>query len=96
MDISNITGGVLNAQTLLSGNNLLCLAFEVIKMGSPDGLSTIYKTLAVPLQMITDALAAPILDLACPAFADIQLGGSDIFKGLAQLYPGANRASGAF
>ncbi|KAL1592611.1 hypothetical protein SLS60_011027 [Paraconiothyrium brasiliense] len=94
VDISNITGGILNVQTLLSGNNLLCLAFEVIKTVSPGALSTIYKTLAVPLQMITDALAAPLLDLGCPAFEDMRLGGTDIFKELAQLYPGANRTGG--
>jgi hypothetical protein len=93
VDVGNLTGGVLDAATLLQGNNLLCLAFEVIKTASPNMLSSVWATLAGPLQLLTNALATPLLDLACPALADLTLGGQPFWTVLENEYPGAKKAN---
>ncbi|CEN59243.1 hypothetical protein ASPCAL01695 [Aspergillus calidoustus] len=93
LDLSDLTGGVLNVTTLLEDNNLLCFIFEVLKFLSPNALAGIYKTLAIPLELITDALAAPLLDLACPAFEDMQVGGKPLWESLEELFPGALKSA---
>jgi hypothetical protein len=92
VDVADLTGGLLNAATLLEGNNLLCLAFEVLKTASPNFLSGIWSAIAVPLQLITNALATPLLDLACPAFADMTLDGQPFWVALENEFPGAKKS----
>jgi hypothetical protein len=95
VDTSNLSGGVLNAASLLQGNNLLCLVFEVVKTVSPSALTNIFATIAGPLQLITNAIAQPLLDLACPAFADITYDGQPVWQGLQSAFPGAGWAHAA-
>ncbi|RDW60684.1 hypothetical protein BP6252_12067 [Coleophoma cylindrospora] len=94
IDIANLTGGVFNAETLLEGNNLLCFAFEVAKFVTPSMLSGLFTTISGPLSMITDALDAPLLNLACPALKDISMGGKSWVQGIEALYPGAAKSGG--
>jgi len=89
-----LTGGVLNLSTLLEKNNLLCFVFEVLKFASPNALSGLYETLSVPLEMVTKAIAAPLLNMTCPAFEDLKMGGQDFFSAVQNQYPGANRTGG--
>ncbi|KAL1998501.1 hypothetical protein VTN02DRAFT_6056 [Thermoascus thermophilus] len=96
VDLSDLTGGILNATNLLQGNNLLCLVFEVLKFASPNALSGIYATLAVPLQMITNAIATPLLNLSCPAFKDLTMGGTPIWEALQEHFPGAKMGNSSF
>lgn len=93
VDVGNLTGKVFNLETLLEGNNLLCFVFEIVKFAAPNALSSIFSVIDVPLQLITDALAQPLLNLACPAFEDLQTGGKNWFEYIADLYPGANITS---
>lgn len=95
VDLADITGGVLNAATLLEGNNLLCFAFEVVKTLAPNILSSILSTVATvaaPLEMLTDALGLDILNLTCPAFEDMTMGGTSLLAGLEDRFPGAKEA----
>ncbi|KAK2764604.1 hypothetical protein FQN54_009299 [Arachnomyces sp. PD_36] len=94
--ISEITGGVLNASTLLEDNNLLCFVFQILKGFSPNSLSGLYKTMALPLEMIIDALEAPLVDLSCPAFEDMQIGGKSFWEAAQELYPGAMKSGSSF
>ncbi|KAL4911775.1 hypothetical protein BDW62DRAFT_217021 [Aspergillus aurantiobrunneus] len=93
IDLSDLTGGVLNLTTLLEGNNLLCFVFQVLKVASPNALAGIYQTLAVPLDLITKAVAMPLLDLACPVFEDMKLGGKPAWEALQELFPGALKSA---
>lgn len=95
VDITNLTGGVLNAADLLKDNNLLCLAFEVVKLVSPNALTNIFATIAVPLELITNAISAPLLNLSCPAFEDITYNGKPLWEGLQSAFPGAEWAQAA-
>lgn len=89
VDISNLTGGVLNLTKILQDNNLLCFVFEIVKTVSPNSLSTIFAIIEVPLKMVTDTVAAAILNMACPAFKDMTVGGKSLEEGIKVQYPGA-------
>lgn len=89
VDLSDLTGGVLNLAKLLEGNNLLCFVFEVLKTASPNSLSTVFAIIEKPLALVTDALSAAVLSLACPAFKDMTVGGKGLDEGLKAQYPGA-------
>ncbi|KAF2853377.1 Cloroperoxidase [Plenodomus tracheiphilus IPT5] len=92
VDLSNITGGVLNTATLLENNNLLCFVFEVLKTFLPNSLSPLLKTLEVPIKLVTDVLAAPLLSLACPAWNDLTEGGEPLWDALQTTFTGAGQA----
>ncbi|KAH7197292.1 Chloroperoxidase [Fusarium flagelliforme] len=89
VDVSNITGGVLNLPKLLKDNNLLCFAFEAVKTASPNALSSLFSIVATPLRLVTDALDIALLDLSCPTFKELTVGGESFTKGLQKKFPGA-------
>lgn len=95
VDISNLTGGVLNAASLLKDNNLLCLVFEVVKTVSPNALTNLYSTIAAPLELATNLVATTLLNLACPAFEDMTYNGEPLWDGLQSAYPGAGWSQAA-
>jgi hypothetical protein len=92
VDLTNLTGGVINAASLLEKNNLVCFALEAVKAFAPNSLSTLFTTLTKPLALVTNALAAPLLDLGCPAMKELSAGGGDIVADLLSKYPGAGRS----
>lgn len=93
VDLGDVTGGLLNAQTLLEDNNLLCFVFEVLKTLSPNSLSTVFDIIEVPLQMLFDTLGAALLDLTCPAFKDLTVGGQGLGDAIESMFPGAAKGS---
>lgn len=94
IDVEDLTGGVFNAANLLEGNNLICFALEVVKFAGPNALSSALKALAEPVELL-GKVAAPIVDLSCPVFADLTVGGTDFWKYATDLYPGANKSGSA-
>lgn len=59
VDISNLTGGVFNSQTLLESNNLGCFLYQVSAQGKPD-------ILLGALNQLTGAIGSIIGKLGCP------------------------------
>ncbi|PIG89593.1 oxidase [Aspergillus arachidicola] len=96
IDFSDATGGVFNLTTLLKENNLLCFAFEVLKFLSPNALAGLYKTLSIPLGMISDAISTSLLNFPCPAFKDMQIGEKPFWEAIQGDFPGAAKSGGAF
>ncbi|KAJ3572942.1 heme-thiolate peroxidase [Xylaria arbuscula] len=97
VDIANITGGILNTAKLLEGNNLICFTLTVLKTFVPSSVtSTVFATLEPLLNFVDDILLHPLLDLSCPVFADLKLGGTDLWSGLLDRYPGAGQSGMAF
>lgn len=92
LELDNITDGVLNAATLLEGNNLLCFVLEVVKTFAPNSLSPLLKTLEAPLQLISKAITGPLTSLACPAWKDLTEGGQPLWDGIQSKFPGAAQA----
>lgn len=86
----------MNLTGLLKDNNLLCFVFEVLKFASPNALSGIYATLAKPLEFVTNVLTVPLLNVTCPAFADLQMGGKPLWEALKDDFPGALRSGRIF
>jgi hypothetical protein len=94
LDVENITSGVLTAETLLEGNNLLCFVFEIVKFIAPNSLSGIFESVTVPLQIVLDILATPLLDSECPALEDLKVGGTNYEEGIQNLFPGSKMSGG--
>ncbi|KAJ4364575.1 hypothetical protein N0V83_009171 [Neocucurbitaria cava] len=59
VDISNLTGGVFNSQTLLESNNFGCFLYQVSAQGKPD-------ILLGALSQLTGAIGSIIGKLGCP------------------------------
>ncbi|KAE8130826.1 hypothetical protein BDV38DRAFT_276460 [Aspergillus pseudotamarii] len=93
---SGATGGAFNLTTLLEENNLLCFAFEVLKFLSPNALAGLYKALSIPLDMINDAISAPLLNFSCPAFKDMQIGGKPFWEAIQNDFPGLRKVVAHF
>lgn len=89
VDFADLLGGVANVPSLLEGNNLICFVMEIVKTVAPNMLSSLFKTLQGPLDLLFDVLSVPLLDLACPAFADVTAGGTDVLERLTAQLPGA-------
>ncbi|KAI1291652.1 Chloroperoxidase [Xylaria venustula] len=97
IDIANLTGGVLNAATLLEGNNLICFALTALKTFVPSSVtSTVFASLAPILKLLDEVLLPPLQALECPAFVDLSLGGEDLWSALLDRYPGARQSGMAF
>lgn len=92
IDVQNITGGALNAATLLQGNNLVCFALQVAKTVSPDSLSSLYATIAQPLDILTDALGTAITDTGCAPWEDLKYNGQPLWSGLINSFAGPAKA----
>jgi hypothetical protein len=90
--MQDITGGVINAQTLLEKNNLLCFVFQLTKTFLPNSLSPLLSTLEVPINLVTNTLSAPLLSLACPAWKDMAKDGEPLWNVIQRTYDGARKA----
>jgi hypothetical protein len=88
----DITGGVLNANTLLEKNNLMCFVFQLLKTFLPNSLSPLLSTLEVPLELVTNTLTTPLLSLACPAWKDMTEGGEPLWDAIQHKFDGARKA----
>lgn len=96
VNVEDISGGVLNATSILEGNNLVCFVLQVVKTFAPNSLSSLFKTLELPLKLVNDAVLNPLLDLSCPEFKDLTMDGKDFLTGLMDKYPGAAKSGFAF
>lgn len=66
VDITDLTGGVFNAQTLLQGNNLFCLGYQFAQAGLTDQLEALGGTLTELIGTISPQAAEAISNLGCP------------------------------
>ncbi|KAL5114502.1 hypothetical protein ACEQ8H_007592 [Pleosporales sp. CAS-2024a] len=82
VDIDDLTGNVFNAQTLLQGNNIMCLAFAAALEASPDILGGLVGNVLVAVQKLTNALNPILASLNCPAITKYD---ATLFKA----FPGA-------
>lgn len=94
IELGDLTGGVFNAANLLKGNNLVCFALEVVKFAGPNSLSSALKTLSEPIELL-GKIVAPLVDLSCPVFDDLTVGGTNFWDHAMDTYPGANKSGSA-
>jgi hypothetical protein len=89
VDLSDPVTGLTNAPKLIESNNLICFALQIVKLASPTYLNNLYTTLSKPLNLILDTLSVPILDLACPSWNALTVGGKPLWEELQERFPGA-------
>ncbi|KAF2996809.1 hypothetical protein E8E13_001732 [Curvularia kusanoi] len=85
VDIDDLTGNVLNAQTLLEGNNSVCFAFTAAQLAAPDILGGLVGNVLLAVQKLTDALTPILTALNCPEITQYD---ATLFKA----FPGAGSA----
>lgn len=83
VDVTNLTGGVYNAQTLAQGNNAACFALQFAQQAAPDVLKGLLSTLSNALSVLNNELGGVLSGLQCPQLKSIDT------SQLAQ-YPGAS------
>lgn len=88
----DITGGVLNATSLLESNNLICFVLQILKTFAPNSLSGLLTVIDVPLKLVLDTINVPLLSLACPAWRDLKAGGEPLWDAIQETYSGAKKA----
>ena len=69
VNIADITGGVFNAETLLEGNNAMCLAFQAVSAVTPDILRGLLGNVLLAVQKLGDVLTPIVDELGCPQLA---------------------------
>jgi hypothetical protein len=66
VNVANLTGGVLSAENLFTGDNFACFAFQLLEQGIPDFASKILNALD-PVTSLVNKYVGPVLGgLACP------------------------------
>jgi hypothetical protein len=69
IDITNLTGGVYSAASLLEGNNAFCFSFQFLQLAFPDTAINPEDLAAEILQQLAETLEP----LACPEFETLDL-----------------------
>ncbi|KAJ9094060.1 hypothetical protein QFC21_006161 [Naganishia friedmannii] len=86
VDLSDLTGGVYNSQSLAQGNNALCFAYTSLLTLTPDILKGVLKDVTGAVNQIVGQFITPqFASLNCPS---VQYYNKDVFK----KYPGATGA----
>ena len=74
VDISDLTGGVFNAESLAEGDNFACLAYQFAAQAKPDVALDV-------LTKLTDAVGDLVGGLSCPELAEIDESQLEMFPG---------------
>lgn len=85
VDISNLTGGVYNAQNLLQGNNLACFGFQAAIQFAPDLLQGEVSDVTDAVNELTSSLGSSLTTLGCPTLQSIDESQFAQFPGYSKL-----------
>ncbi|RFU34113.1 hypothetical protein B7463_g2190, partial [Scytalidium lignicola] len=92
IDLPDLSGGVINGENLLKGNNLICFALNSIQTVSPNALSSIYATLSSVTDIVFAALEPIIGAIDCPVYGDLSVNGTSWIDFNMKTYPGFKKA----
>lgn len=81
VDLTDLTGGVYNLESLAEGNNAICFAFQAAGQMAPDILGGLFSQIRKPLSQINDAIGDVLGGLSCPQLNDLDASFFDIFPG---------------
>lgn len=85
LDISNLTGGVFNAQNLLKGNNLACFGFQAAIQFAPDLLQGLVSDVTGAVNKLTSSLGNTLNVLGCPTLKSVDDSQFSQFPGYSKL-----------
>lgn len=81
LNLANLTGGILNVETLFSGDNFSCFTFQLLQQVLPDFLTGILNGLS-PITKLLNGVLTPITgSLSCPNLGKLDVGLFDQFPG---------------
>ncbi|KAI0125584.1 hypothetical protein BJ170DRAFT_695627 [Xylariales sp. AK1849] len=86
VDISDLTGGVFNAATLLEGDNLECFVLQSVQAATPDILGTEFSDVTAAMAPLTDNIAQLLAGKACPQLQSINTKLFENYPGYTQSY----------
>lgn len=66
VNVADLTGGVLNAETPLQGNNAICLAFRAVSAAAPGISRALIKSVLLTVRKLTIVLTPVIEEMGCP------------------------------
>lgn len=84
VDLTNLTGGVYNAQTLLQGNNLACFGLQASVQFLPDLISGLLTDVTA-MDLLGSALNNATGSLGCPKLNEINKDQFAQYPGYAKL-----------
>lgn len=85
VDLSQLTAGVYNSQTLLQGNNLACFALQVAQGFTPDLLKPIFSDITAGVAQLNTAFTNALSPLGCPSFKSVDATQFSQFPGYTKL-----------
>ncbi|KAJ4387394.1 hypothetical protein N0V93_007985 [Gnomoniopsis smithogilvyi] len=85
VDLSQLTAGVYNSQTLLEGNNLVCFALQIAQGFTPDLLKPIFSDISAGVAQLDTAITNALSPLGCPSFQSVNETLLDEFPGYSKL-----------
>ncbi|KAF8847565.1 Cloroperoxidase [Acephala macrosclerotiorum] len=71
VDITSLTSGAYNLQTLAQGDNAICFAYQFAQQAAPDILKGLFSSITAPLSKFNDAFAKVFAELSCPQLVSI-------------------------
>lgn len=92
LNITDLSGGLMNVPKLLENNNLLCFALQVVGSVAPDSLSGLFSIITKPLQLLTNTLGADLLSLSCPPAHELSYNDKPVCESLKSTFAGPARA----
>lgn len=81
VDIQNLTGGLLNAATLLEGDNAICFAFQSLQNAVPDLVKDTLVGLVGALDKLDSSISSTLSTLTCPELNKFDTSAFDPFPG---------------
>jgi hypothetical protein len=81
VDITNLSGGLLNAETLLQGDNAVCFAFQTLQQAVPDIVKDLGSLLTGLLGQLDSQIANALSSLSCPELNKYDASAFDPFPG---------------
>lgn len=86
VSITNLTGGVYNAQTLAQGNNAACFVTQFLQQAAPDVLEGLFSDATAATAALTSELGSVSSKFSCPQIAKIDTSNLNQFPGYAKSY----------
>ena len=66
VDVTNLTAGVYNLETLAKGDNAACLGFRFAQQAAPDLLKGLFSSITAPLTQLDKTLSSVFSELTFP------------------------------
>ncbi|KAG8796480.1 hypothetical protein FRC12_021113 [Ceratobasidium sp. 428] len=66
VNISDLTGGLYEYETLLQGNNLGCFGFHALQEGLPDVLKTLFSNVTYAETLVAKKYGSVLSSMGCP------------------------------